>query len=80
LIYNRSEFRAIFIDQALDMLVKVWMTDYTIHIIGDTLHILKDFIELSDELTLGWLECHSFCCKADGCLDTILFSFFLHFR
>jgi hypothetical protein len=52
--------------------MEVLVADYSGNLFGDTLHILKNLLKLSNELTLSWFECHITYCKADSCLDTIL--------
>jgi hypothetical protein len=57
----------------MDELMEVLVADYSADFLGDTLHILKNLLKLSNELTLGWFKCHIISSKAHSCLDTILF-------
>lgn len=48
------------------------MADDSAYFLCDTLHVLKDLFELSDELAFRWLESHILSSKADSGINTIL--------
>ena len=52
--------------------MEVLMADNSAHFFSNALHILKNLLELGDELTLGWLESHIFGSEADGGVYTVL--------
>lgn len=67
-------------DEPVDELVEVLVADDSAHLLGDALHVLKDLLELGDELALGWLEGHVFLSEAHSGLDTVLFRVLGHLR
>jgi hypothetical protein len=69
---DSSEARATIADEPMNELMEVLMADNSAYLFGDALHVLKDLLELGDELTLGWLERHVLLGEAHGGLNTIL--------
>jgi hypothetical protein len=67
-------------DEPVDELVEVLVADDSAYLLGDALHVLKDLLELGDELALGWLEGHVFLSEAHSGLDTVLFRVLGHLR
>jgi len=65
-------------DEPMDELVEVLVADDSAYLLGDALHVLKDLLELGDELALGWLEGHVFLSEAHSGLDTVLFCLLCH--
>ena len=74
------EARATIADEPVDELVEVLVADDSAYLLGDALHVLKDLLELSDELALGWLEGHVFLGEAHSGLDAVLFRVLGHLR
>jgi len=78
---NSSESGSTITDKSMDELVEVWVTDNSADLFGNTLHVLQNLLELSDELTLGWVEGHTFASsqiKAYSGLNTVLLLILFH--